>query len=426
MQDRVPATTNARIRTPGVRGCYHGNAAARSGYTARTVSPSRSRSPGRRRPAIKYISLAEPSGYGVAATRCVQALARAGYEVTWTPMIGGHPSPPYYRPFTGAAVGGHPLDPFCHRPLSYDVVIVHTVPEYFPYWVEAERGRAVIGHTVWETTAIPAHWASLLNAVDRLWVPTDWNRRVFVEGGVTVPIDVIPHIAEPPAGDEDDRPRGDDDEPFVFYTIGVWSHRKAIDLTVRAFCEAFTAADPVTLVVKTGPRDETATGWQRLFRRSTAQAVRRVTRDYARPPRIDLEVGVWRDAEIARLHHTGDCYVSLCRGEGWGLGAFDAVAHGRPVVMTAFGGQLDFLDRDLAYLVDATRVPVVHPVAPQSYSPDQTWAEPDLAQAARLLRAVFTHAGDARARGRALQARVLARFGAAAVSQRMVTALSTF
>jgi glycosyltransferase involved in cell wall biosynthesis len=121
------------------------------------------------------------------------------------------------------------------------------------------------------------------------------------------------------------------------------------------------------------------------------------------------------DQAIDELHRRGDCYVSLCRGEGWGIGAFDAASQGKPVVMTGFGGQLDYLDRNLAYLVNYSLVPVDEPAAPKSYSPDQQWAEPDVAHGARLLRAVMAHRDEADARGRALCADVLARFNARAV-----------
>lgn len=373
---------------------------------------------------VKYVSLVEPSGYGIAAKRCILALARAGIPVTWTPMIGGHAGPPYYRPCAATGVGDPDLDPFCNRTMTYDVVIVHTVPEYFPFWIAAEHGRPIVGHTVWETTALPAHWPPLLNAVDRLFVPCRWNKTVFEECGVTPPIDVIPHIADRRDESVDLRTDRQDGDGFVFYTIGVWTERKALSRTVQAFCEAFTADDRVTLLIKTTPRDQTVTGVLRYFRRSVAQAVGRVTRRYRRPPRIRLITDVQSESQIRRLHVRGDCYVSLCRGEGWGLGAFDAAAHGNPVVMTGFGGQLDYLDRELAYLVDYELVPVINPQAPLSYSPDQRWAEPDVAHGARLLREVAARPDQAKARGRALQARVLSRFGERAIIEAVIPALA--
>src|SRR5690606_26421535 len=170
----------------------------------------------------------------------------------------------------------------------------------------------------------------------RLIVPCRWNKDVFAHDGVTVPIDVVPHVVDAEASVHVDRARTRRGE-FVFYTIGVWTERKSLWRTVEAFCQAFTSADAVTLVIKTTPRDQTVTGPLRYVRRSVESAVARVTRRYRRPPRIKVLTGVWSDGEIRALHLDGDCYVSLCRGEGWGLGAFDAATYGNPVVMTGFG-----------------------------------------------------------------------------------------
>ena len=37
------------------------------------------------------------------------------------------------------------------------------------------------------------------------------------------------------------------------------------------------------------------------------------------------------------LHARGDCFVSLCHSEGWGLGSFEAAALGNPVLITNYG-----------------------------------------------------------------------------------------
>ena len=60
---------------------------------------------------------------------------------------------------------------------------------------------------------------------------------------------------------------------------------------------------------------------------------------------------------------------SCARGEGWGLGGFDAAAHGNPVVTTGFGGQLDYL-ADSPHLVHFELVAVQDPVGFPSYAPN--------------------------------------------------------
>jgi glycosyltransferase involved in cell wall biosynthesis len=93
------------------------------------------------------------------------------------------------------------------------------------------------------------------------------------------------------------------------------------------------------------------------------------------------------DDELGGLHLRGDCFVSLCHGEGWGLGSFDAAAHGKPVVTTGFGGQLDYLHGS-PLLVDYEPVPVHDGTRWGTYTPDQRWAEPDIEHAAEPAQAM--------------------------------------
>jgi glycosyltransferase involved in cell wall biosynthesis len=102
------------------------------------------------------------------------------------------------------------------------------------------------------------------------------------------------------------------------------------------------------------------------------------------------------NAEMAAMHRQGDCFLSLCRGEGWGLGAFDAAAYGNPVVITGFGGHLDYLGGS-PNLVDFELVPVDDPGGFPTYAPQQRWAEPDVEHGAALLRQIATHPERAKA-----------------------------
>ena len=371
---------------------------------------------------FKYVSFHERSGYGVAARRYMEGFFEAGVPFTWNPMVPGQGKQFGYTPFMGRSLNS-PLDEACNRPLDYDTVVVHAVPEYYPFWKAREPGKRIVGYTVWETDRPPAHWIPLLNWIDAVIVPCGWNRDVFRRAGVTVPIHVVPHLPPPPPVMPDrsrfDLRPGD----FCFYTINTWTVRKAVWLTIEAYLSAFTANDPVTLLVKTGTRDMTRVFLGR-FRRSTQAAVRRLTARHSRPARIVLLTDELDEAAIQSLHASCDCYVSLTRGEGWGIGAFDAGAQGRPVIMTGYGGQADFLLPGAAWLVDYKLVPVEDREGRLSYSNEQQWAEPDLNQAARFMREAASDRGAAQERGRRLRGFIQERFNPHHVTRCFLEALA--
>lgn len=371
---------------------------------------------------VKYITLWGNVGYYIAAKRYMEGLIRAGIPLTWTPMV-WVPENPNHTPYLGTERGDRDLDPFCNRTIEYSTVVLHIVPEFFPMWAEREKGKRLIGYVTWETDTLPSHWAKLLNQVDRLLVPCQWNKEVFIKGGVTIPIDVVPHIMRRDVQTADNRPRRADDKPFVFYLIETWTPRKAIWKTIRCYLDTFTQEDNALLVVKTSETSHSGTKlarfeklanlytylraklkippWLRI-RRGTDRYTTDLTKEYGSPAPIRFITDELSDDQINDLHRSGDCYVSLCHGEGWGLGAFDAAAFGNGVIITGYGGQLDYLPPDLAYLVDYSMIPVRDESFPKDRFRDHRWAEPDMEQASKFMRHAYENRAEVGERGAAL------------------------
>ncbi len=370
---------------------------------------------------IRYISFLGPSGYGNAARNYLLGLHAADFPVTWTPLRPGFRRFPHHRPCGGRSVGDPALDPLCNRPLEYDTVLLHVPPEYFPNSFRAEPGKRMIGYCVWETDRLPVHWPPLLNRLDRLLVPCRWNREVFQSSGVAVPMDVVPHIPDPPGTNPPPFPWEFPADDFVFYTIGSWTNRKAIGYTIQSYWRAFRANEPVRLVIKTSRRDLTATGICRRGASSRA-ALRRLGRGKKGLAPVLLLDREFDAANLAAVQARGDCFVSLCHSEGWGLGAFQAAAAAKPVIITGYGGQLDYLPPELAYLVDFQLTAVNDPNGWPSYTAEQRWAEPDLDHAAKLMRHVFDHREEARHKGLLLGAHIAARFDPTAITGKLITA----
>lgn len=362
-----------------------------------------------------WVGFDDRSGYAVAGERYRAALAAAGSPSSATRVLD-----------TGVP-GEFAVSADDVRNEAFDTVIATLVPEFFPAVRDWLAPDVLVGQTVWETDRLPAHWPPLLEVPDLLTVPCRWNAEAIRAAGIRTPVAVVPHVA--PRVHRGDPAAWADIPPdvFVFATIGQWTERKAVDLTIRAYLDAFTRADPVLLVVKTswvdsssmapvvqghaGPGTAAAAVAKLMAARGAdAPAVRLVTRDLG-------------DDDIAALHARSDAYVSLCRAEGWGLGAFDSAAYGNPVVMTRYGGQLDYLDPATSWLVDYEPVPVDMPAGRPSYTEDQTWAEPVVAHGTALLREVFEAGPAARARAAPQAARILKDYAPAAVAAMLIGAI---
>lgn len=391
---------------------------------------------------IRYVSHFGPEGQFVAAKRLMLALSEIGVELTWTPMVVGDRWGLYVEPFSGRSVGDPDLDSFCNRPLEVDTVIVHLRPVFYPKWAELQRGKRLVGHTVWETDRLPPSWPALMAGMTDVIVPCRWNREVFLRSGVTAPVHVIPHIAVP--GPRRERPSGRSGgaDSFVFYSIGTWTVRKGITLLLRSFLETFTGRDPVRLILKTTEttQENVWYGRSRVLRLARAAAkhlvraqaarppsaraaVEKLTRRHRDPPEIRLVAGSVSDAEIDAIHREGDCFVSLTRAEGWGIPAFDAAARGTPVIITGYGGQMDYLNADRAGIVGYDLVPVREDNDAGEFRREQRWAMPRLAEASTLMRDVVQRPGEWRERAAALREKILTAYDGKRVAALLLAAL---
>ncbi|MCA9775876.1 MAG: glycosyltransferase [Candidatus Eremiobacteraeota bacterium] len=348
-----------------------------------------------------YVSPEGSSGYARVAEDFMLGLHDEGVELSWQPY---HWAEGGTVPFRGET-SCESLRPFFYKELSQpDLVILHIMPAYLESWLERFPSTPTVVHTVWETDRLRAEWVEVINRTLGVVVPCEWNREVFATSGVSVPIEVVPYMIP-----KDVTPMERSDQCRRFYTINDWTYRKAMPELVMAFLRAFPDGG-ATLTIKTNTRDRTAPKpWYDFFpfkalatqQTSTAAAVRRVKAESASSKaEVKLLAGELTRNEILEIHRENDCYVSLTRSEGWGMGAFEAAAIGNPVVMTGFGGQSEFLKPDLCSIVNHTLKPCLDD---GWYTARESWAEPDVVDAVRKLKKVHAHPEEAHARARLLR-----------------------
>jgi len=378
---------------------------------------------------VRWISSQPDSGYGHAAIGYLAALEALGIPVTWTPLIWRDGHSGAFLDYRG------PLAHLAHRAIDYDTVVVHTPPGNHRRFLTGEGRRRAVLCTVWETDLPPVQWAESWSDFDVVLVPTRFNRDSLVATVPGVDVRVIPHCARQP-GDVPPAPLARVGDRYVFYTIGTWSTRKAMPETVTAFLDAFTAADDVALVVKTGRLDAAVSrrieraqpgGGANRWQATTARSLATVLAGRRDVPEIVLVPTHLADHAVDAIHRRGDCYFSLTRSEGWGLGVFDALLFGNPAVVTGWGGQLDYLGADYPLLVGYDLAPTSSDVEDDWFEArdDRFWARARHDDAVDVLRWVAAHREESAAIGAAQGARLAQEYAPDVVGRALLAALST-
>jgi glycosyltransferase involved in cell wall biosynthesis len=274
----------------------------------------------------------------------------------------------------------------------FTVAAIHA--SSFPEWAAANPqlvdGRYVAGVWPWEVSRFRPY-PKAFGLVDEVWAISEHNRAAVAER-TDKPVVVIPLPTRVPA--RADAPSAAEvvpglapGRPYFFFAydhLSVFDRKNPLGL-VAAFTRAFPHGDGPALVIKAINGHVRPQEGERL-----REAIG--TRDD-----VHLLEAYLTAAALGGLMDECLAYVSLHRSEGYGFTLAEAMVRGRPVVATAYSGNLDFMDEETAALVPWTprRVGKWH----DPYPAGATWADPDLDVAAMHLRWVVEHPELAQAMG---------------------------
>jgi glycosyltransferase involved in cell wall biosynthesis len=241
---------------------------------------------------------------------------------------------------------------------------------------EMPRQAYNIIYPLWELSRYPAEWLAYLELFDEVWAQTEFIADAL-RGAVKRPVTHLPGACDARfSAFLGRRHFGIPESSFVFlFVFDLTSHveRKnpAALLDAYARYAARRPQDDSCLVVKIGGMHRHPEKLEE-FRELCAR----------RQGRTLLIDRVLSDNEIKNLVRNSDCLVSLHRSEGFGRVLLEAMFWGKPVVGTAYSGNVDFMNAENSCLVDYTLVPVGNRYP---HGEGQVWAEPDIDHAAHWM-----------------------------------------
>lgn len=317
--------------------------------------------------------LTAESGVGAAARGYVKALQKLNMQVALNNVDIGVQSRKADDTFAEfAANNPYPINLICVNADQVPAFMEAKGADYF-------AGKYNIGVWWWETPDFPEEWLQSFDRFDEIWVGSSYIQRAISRLS-PVPVVLIPPVVLATELYADKTRFGLDTDEFTFLSVfDFFSNfeRKNPLATIDAFTKAFRRDEPVRLVLKCINVEAHPERFATL-------------KESAKDARIAIIDRYLSSRENLLLIRSCDAYVSLHRAEGLGLPIAESMLQKRPVIVTAWSGNMDFTNINNSFLVPYKLI--ANGVEAKPYKMSDYWAEPDIDQAAALLRTVVDQA----------------------------------
>ncbi|KDO23156.1 hypothetical protein SPRG_09964 [Saprolegnia parasitica CBS 223.65] len=271
-----------------------------------------------------------------------------------------------------------------------------------------------IGRTMFETDRIPSGWADRMAAMDEIWVPTQFQKQVFQDGGVPeAKLVVVPEAVDVTYFDPEKATPlalpGVDASTIVFLSIFKWEERKGWKILLRSYLRAFPRDANVLLVLLTNAY-HSSSDFEAMI---TEFALDDLQRDLDDLPRVHVLPPHLPQDELPSLYKAATAFVLPSRGEGWGRPHVEAMAMGLPVIATFWSGPTEFMTQDNSFPL---QIDGLVPILDGAFK-GHLWANPSETHLIELLQYVATHPEDAKAKGQRARADMVDKYAPSIVAE---------
>lgn len=254
--------------------------------------------------------------------------------------------------------------------------IYNNFPKSFPrsYELDSLKAEVKTAYIAWEESAFPKNLAQEINKnLHGLMVTSDHVKRIMRNSGVSIPIvNVGEGLNQQLVSSSPYKLKTKKKFKFLHISSGI--PRKGMDILIKAYIEEFKSGEDVSLVIKTYHNEE--------------NKIPSLMTKYNKPGNPEIEVIYdldLTDGQMAYLYEQSDVVVIPSRAEGFGLPIAEAMLKKKPLITTGYGGQMDFVSEDNAFLLDFDIVKAHS----QLNILGSTWAEPSIEDLKTKLRYLY-------------------------------------
>ncbi|MFQ5964295.1 MAG: glycosyltransferase [Candidatus Scalinduaceae bacterium] len=180
----------------------------------------------------------------------------------------------------------------------------------------------------------------------------------------------------------------EEDFAFIFsFDFHSSFERKNPDGIINAFLKAFEKDKKAKLIIKS---------IHSQYHSTNQKYIKNLINNSGNGNIIYIDKGFSREDYIS-LVNASDCFVSLHRSEGLGIGILEAMCLGKCVIVTKYGGNMEFTTSENSLLVDYKLTPIKQDFGP--YKKGELWAEPNIDQCVEYMRTVYENRETAKTMG---------------------------
>ena len=275
-----------------------------------------------------------------------------------------------------------------NNPTAWQVMITNPLMTQYKL---VEPNKGVLPFFVFEGDKAPKQWALLSEKFSRVLVPSEHTAWALMAAGIKKEkIAIVPHGYDPQIFNPEVKTIPQfQSKKFTFLWNKGWSKgekdRSGFHHVLRAFCAEFKPEENIRLLAHINP----------VYNRPDWNIENEIAKINISPKEERAEISIstdaWNDQTVAQFYKAGDCFIGVTCADAFNLPVLEAMACGLPVIISTFGGQMDYAGtQEFSFEVKGELQPAQCSDINEKTLYEQTnWLVPDQNELRNRMRAVF-------------------------------------